>query len=369
MGLRDSGQSPSLDGQTQTIEELIASLLPPYIVEADLPAALDQATREAAGQVVERLRDDQPRMLREHYRRRRGFERRLEQVWRHALDLYETTFTCCLEAGEEFCVRHRSDGAQESDPKFDALVLLHARACMVASEVQGLMRTGHAVGAQARWRTLHELAVISFVLRGADKEIAQRFLNHRIVERYKDAKEYQLHYKALGYIPLSETEFSEIRSAYERVIDQYERGFAKDWGWARPALSGADPNFTALEQAAGIGHMRPWYRLSSHATHAGATGALDALYRYGKGKVMLAGPSNAGLADPGHASLISLSQVTTALLLQGSNKAAAVEDFTALLAIHELVDDAGQAFLAAHRCIEKGEMRWTQTLPTDLEDE
>ena len=353
MGSPDRQQSRTGNRETQSIKELIASLLPTNVSDADLPAELEQATREAASQVVKRLRHDQPRMLREHYKLRRGFEQRLEQVWGQALDLYEAARTCCLEAGEEFYVRHRGDDPNQRDPKFEALVLLHARACMVASEVQGLMRTGHAVGAQARWRTLHELAVISSILCEADQEIAQRFLNHRIVERYKDAEQYQRHCEALGYEKLSSAEFEEIRTDYERVIDQYERTFARDWGWARPVLSGADPKFTALEEAAGVGHMRPWYRLSSHATHAGATGALDALYLYGDGQVMLAGPSNAGLADPGHAALIALSQVTSAFLLQGSNKPAIVEDITALLAIQELVKEAGQEFLAAHRGIKE----------------
>lgn len=368
MGSHNQEQFSTRDGQVQTIEELIVSFLPPDATEADLPAALDYATREAAKQVVERLYQDQPRMLKEHYKRRQGFERRLAQVWGRALDLYETAFTCCLEAGEEFYVRHCGDSSDQHDPKFEALVLLHARACMVASEIHGLMRTGHAVGAQARWRTLHELAVISFILREADEEVAQRFLDHRVVERYKDAQQYQLHCETLGYEKLSNTEFDEIHSQYKRVIDHYGQNFKRDWGWARDGLGGADPNFAALERVAGLGHMRPWYKLSSHATHAGATGALDTLYHYGNGRVLLAGPTNAGLADPGHAALISLSQVTTALLLQGANKPAIAEDFAALLAIQELVNDAGQEFLAAHRGIEEREARLNQKTATPSAD-
>lgn len=54
--------------------------------------------------------------------------------------------------------------ATEEDPKLSALTLLHARGCLVALEVHGLLRTGHAAGAQAQWRTLHELAVVAFLL-------------------------------------------------------------------------------------------------------------------------------------------------------------------------------------------------------------
>lgn len=85
-----------------------------------------------------------------------------------------------------------------SDPKLVALTLLHARACLVASEVQSLLRSGHAAGAQARWRTLHELAVIAFVLGNHDRDISERFLQHRQVERHKDALHYQQYCEAPG---------------------------------------------------------------------------------------------------------------------------------------------------------------------------
>jgi len=92
-------------------------------------------------------------MLREHRNFRDGFEERLQHRWGPALDLYECVRVCCLEAGEDFAKRG-SQQANGSDPKLAALTLLHARACLVASEVQSLLRSGHAAGAQARWRTL-----------------------------------------------------------------------------------------------------------------------------------------------------------------------------------------------------------------------
>ena len=38
---------------------------------------------------------------------------------------------------------------------------LHARACQIAREVLTLLYAGFAEGAMARWRALHELAVLS----------------------------------------------------------------------------------------------------------------------------------------------------------------------------------------------------------------
>ena len=75
---------------------------------------------------------------------------RLWKQWRTAgpaLDRYECVRVCCLEAGEDFHTRH-SRHPDGSDLKRSALTLLHARACLVASEVQALLRSGHAAGAQ-----------------------------------------------------------------------------------------------------------------------------------------------------------------------------------------------------------------------------
>jgi Family of unknown function (DUF5677) len=139
--------------------------------------ALDQS---AVG-LAERLREDAPRMPREHAEIRIGFEERLKTRWRPAFDLYEMVLVGCTEAGSDLHDALTRDGGPVSDHpvKLHALTLLHSRACMVANEVFALLRTGHAAGAQARWRTLHEIAVIAFVLGTGSDDLAYRFLLHR----------------------------------------------------------------------------------------------------------------------------------------------------------------------------------------------
>lgn len=103
-------------------------------------------------------------MLRDHGRVRRRFERNLLKCWGKALDSLEVVYVAALEAGADFNDRQRAGAAEDGDLVFEALVGLHARACVAASEVSSLLRTGHAAGALARWRTLHECAVISSVI-------------------------------------------------------------------------------------------------------------------------------------------------------------------------------------------------------------
>jgi len=325
-------------------------------VDSDLiSSALDRATQAAADVLTQRLLADAPRMLREHRTFRRGFEQRLQRRWGPALDLYECVRVCCLEAGEDFHER-QSRQADEDDLKHAALTLLHARACLVASEVQGLLRSGHAAGAQARWRTLHELAVIAFVLGSHDAEISERFLLHRQVERYKDARQYQLYCEALGYEPFSDEEMDEIRQQHDEVVARYGPPYKNDWGWAMSLFPvGQQASFSKLEQLAGLEHFKPWFRLSSHGIHSGATGAIHIRGFYGKSDTMLAGPSNAGLADPGNGALISLHQVTTALLLYGGSNGPEPQDLLTLKAIANLLDQAQQAFLEIHHALEAEE--------------
>ena len=51
---------------------------------------------------------------------------------------------------------------------------------------------------------------------------------------------------------------------------------------------------------------------------------------------MLAGPSNAGLADPGNGTLISLHQVTVALLIHGGSSGPQAQDLLTLKAISKV---------------------------------
>src|SRR6266700_848387 len=148
----------------QAIEALTARAAELGVDDAGVEGAIQQAVHEAiegaVPPLVERTIRDAPATLRRRRRWVRGFERRLRNRWGRALDLYELTLVCCHEWGGEFNERHRSAAATEQDHAFEVLTRLHARACLTASEILALLETGHAVGAEARWRTLHEITVV-----------------------------------------------------------------------------------------------------------------------------------------------------------------------------------------------------------------
>jgi Family of unknown function (DUF5677) len=109
------------------------------------------------------------------------------------------------EAGEDYHQRHTP---AEGDWLYAALVRRQARGCLVASEVLALLRSGHASGAHARWRSLHEIAVVAGFIQ--DQETARRYLSHGAIESYHAARDYQRHAKTLGYEPFSDEEMGEL---------------------------------------------------------------------------------------------------------------------------------------------------------------
>jgi hypothetical protein len=62
---------------------------------------------------------------------------------------------------------------RSQDLRFEVLTRLHARAYSLASEVYVLMTAGHASAAYARWRTLHEVAVVAHLITMNDRELAK----------------------------------------------------------------------------------------------------------------------------------------------------------------------------------------------------
>lgn len=325
--------------------------------------AMPDAITEAAKPIADELKRTSHRMVLEHQAIRRGFEARLAHRWLDALVLYESVLVASQEMGSEFAQHHRYDAAEEQDFAFEALVRLHARACLTASEILSLLRSGYPFGAHARWRTMHELAVVAGLIARSERGIAERYLLHQGIQEAKDAEDYQAYAERLGYEPIPEEEMQAHRKLKEDLIERFGAPFRNPYGWAAPLFDGnSDPKFRDLEKLAGLDHLRPHYGWASHRVHAGAKGAALNIVSRGPQSVHLIGPTNAGLADPGHGALISLLQVTTDLILFGRPSAGESPHAAAMVtALGQLVNEAGDEFLRVHREIEAEEIQlWSE---------
>jgi hypothetical protein len=277
-------------------------------------------------------------MLREYDQIRTGFEFRLREEWGDALDALETLSVAAMEAGSYFQHRQAAFADRVGDPLLGVLLHLHALACQIASECWSLLASGHAHGAHARWRSLHETAVTMEFIRLNGTEMAERFVAHEAVDRADALKDYQRYAKELGEAEFDAADTRAIEAERDAVAARFEPGFIKPYGWAAPAVRGR-PSFRAIEEATNLAHLRPRYRWASGAVHPVPTSLVGRLGGENP-RIMLAGPSNTGLADPGMDTAVSLFAATAALLDYRSDMNAMIHRRV----LAQLVDDAIQAF-------------------------
>ncbi len=309
----------------------------------EIPDIVMGVVASASGLVLRKLKRGASRLRREHRAERGGFETRLAKRLGPALDLLEMFCVLALEAGDEFNREFRDDAARSNNFVFEVLTRLHARACQAASEILALLRTGHADGAHARWRLLHEIAVTGSVISARGDDVAERYILHQVIESARAARLYQAHYAALGAEPLSAGELARIERAAASLRTRFGPEYGNRYGWAATEMT-KDPTFLDLEKAAGLDHLRPYYKLASHNVHAEPTSAFVRLGLLRDTMLLLAGPSDVGLADPGHSTAISLGQITTTLLMTRVSFERLVMCQILLL----LVDEIGDVFLSCH---------------------
>jgi hypothetical protein len=263
------------------------------------------------------LKDLSQDMLDEHRLRRISFESRLLLRWRKPINLLRALQVIALESGEEFCKDSNINVVNDEPDKIKALISIHARACRITDEILCLLRGGFPDAAFARWRTLHELSVLSFFISENDNELSQRYLDYSVIDSYKEMEEYNYHQNTLELEPLDEETIESLKLKRNNLIKKYGKNYIENYGWAANTLSDNHPTFKKIEECVGLDYMRPYYKMACNNIHSGAKGNLYSLGLIkNDGSILLSGSSNYGLADAGQNTAISLQQICTALLMQ-----------------------------------------------------
>jgi len=203
------------------------------------------------------VKKEMPSILKAHRKEMKGFENRLHKEWKKPLDLLETFVILAFEAGADFNHKFRKEAAEVQDHVFDALTRLHARGCQIASEVLVLLGSGFADGAHARWRSLHEVAVVASFIKTYGNEVAERYMLHENIESYKAANLHQKYYASLGEEPIAEDDYNSVKAFRDELITRFGTPYKNNYGWASSVLNKADPKFTDIEENAGFEHLRP----------------------------------------------------------------------------------------------------------------
>lgn len=308
---------------------------------------------------IKNLNKTSSQMLNYERKYQKDFEKRLLLNWKEAIDLLE----CLIKVSLETAGEHKSKLAKVTNNtnnyKHEALIKIHARALHIANEILVLLKSGYADGANARWRSLRELAVISFFLSKENNEISQRYLDYADVRAFKEAKNYREHCKKLGYKQIDLRVVKKMKKRVEDLDKKYgdnfgnlqKNGRAGDYNWI-PKNTLKNRNFTELEKHIKVNHLHPFYNSASDAIHAGSKG----FYRIGlmhdwQDKVFLVGHSIYGLADPLQNTAVSLLQISVCLL-------STEPDFDGIIQMHVMnyyVSEIGPKSVKLQKQIEKDE--------------
>ena len=321
--------------------------------QGEINQIVSETSSELAAGMLEEVKNDVlSGCLKDEKEELKQFRERLREHWSEPLGLLELHIRASLQFGSDFSVEYKKNAETKNDRLFEALAKLHARACQISSAILVLLEKGFADDAHARWRSLHEIAVTSAFISMHGPELAEKYLLHEVIQQYKLVSEAQLVESRTNEMPVSKSELAYLRLVRDNLIGRFGKNFKENYGWAAETLGVNRPTFRTIEKATNLDHLRPYYKMASDNVHAESHGTN---FRLGmiidQHRVLLAGPSNAGLADPGHSTAISLNTVTTSLLGMGES----FEVIIMMKLLTKLAREVGESFLEAHNELKRME--------------
>ena len=128
-----------------------------------------------------------------------------------------------------------------------AIRTIHARVVLCFKECLLLLKNGYSEGATEIWRTMYELTIVASFIKhhSNNKDLAQRYIDHIIVDNYKEENEYREQYKAPQRY--TSNAFKKLKNNYNSVIEKYGKSFKNDYGWATIVLNKNKPSLRDLE--------------------------------------------------------------------------------------------------------------------------
>lgn len=283
---------------------------------------INKTLDEVAKVIDKKLEEDKNEYLKEHLLDVRSFEERLYLTWPKPLIRLEMIIVMCRELGSEIYKWHIANAC--GNIKLDVIAKLHAHSIQISCEILQLLKSGFADGAMARWRSLHECAVIARILSHGDEELAEKYEEHKYIDDYKFSKSYAEHSEVLLFEKLDDMSITSIKNKYDSLIKKYGESFSKENGWSYKLFNKKKISFYDLESFSGLDFLRPFYKFSSVRVHVNSKSvtyklSLSLSYKHHNEEILLSGPSNEGLVDPLQCTSMSLIDTTKSLLSLNPN--------------------------------------------------
>jgi len=197
---------------------------------------------------------------------------------------------------------------------FDVIRRMHGRACLISEEILLLMKNGYADGALSRWRSLHEIFVMTRFIHKHGNRLAKRFLDYEVIESKHILSNYKKYEDQLNLISISDEEICYLENEVKRYTGIYGKEFDSVYGWAKEVFPEGRITFARIERDVNLSHWRPYYQMASYPTHAEIKGIMFqlGLVTYDKDHI-LTGPTDMGLADSGIFTTYTLNKLNTIL--------------------------------------------------------
>ncbi len=172
---------------------------------------------------------------------------------------------------------------------------------------------------------------------------------HENIESYKAALQYQKYSAQLGLEEITSKEIDDLSKVKDELIGRFGKSYKNSYGWASDVLGKDNPNFIDIEEKVNIDHLRPYYKMASHNVHANPKGVFFKLGLLDDtDNVLLAGPNNLGLTEPGHLMALSLGNITIHLLFANNP---IVDTLVISRILLNLEQEVGEALLKAYESI------------------
>ncbi len=190
--------------------------------------------------------------------------------------------------------------------KVEVLAGLLHRTMTATNETFALLERRFPDGAEARMRTVVELAVIANFIQVNTTEIAERYEASHYVEMWRRKED--------GHIRgLTDDVSTMIDEQYERVIRRFGDSMSKPYGWASPAFGNRRVTFAEISRSYGNAESDSRFSNASHHVHASYSGTMKSAAADAEG-VFLHGPRPTGFYLPAYECMDSLHQCAAAFL-------------------------------------------------------
>jgi hypothetical protein len=314
-------EQPTLSSFDQILQSVFQKIIDDKVLSLEqLSDASSDITKNfivsAADTIRRDLKRKAPATLAGTRRETAGFEKRNLQRWRKAFNLIELIWEVAADVGDKFNKDLQGQPfARDQAYLLTALVHIHARSMLVASECICLMKGGFPDGALSRWRTLHELNVIAaFLLK--NRSAAHRYIISFEIQALAAARQMQEYAARSKIEPPTEDKIASMEARCKSHVARFGKDIQDDYGWASEVIGKKKPNLLDLEKVVGLDHWRPRFKWASQHTH-GAHRPFGSMLATTEATspVFPIGQSNSGMVDPLHMTAISLTHVTSSLLM------------------------------------------------------